>query len=389
MKGRRNIVLMPNKRRSKPQIIMSKPDNELENRITQWVSAEVRAMQAYHVPPSAGMVKLDAMENPYPLPDTLKNEWLSCLYEVQINRYPDPDCGQLKAIIRTCFSLPADCGLMLGNGSDELIQIISMLVGGAGRTFLAPLPTFSMYQQISTATATQFVGVPLNTDFSLDAEKLLATITRCNPACIFLAYPNNPTANCFDPMVIRQVLEHAPGLVLVDEAYFAFSEKSFLAEMDTYPNLLVLRTMSKSGLAGLRLGMMMGHSQWIEQMEKLRLPYNISSLTQASAQFYLQHHAILQQQAEQITKDRDWVFHELSQISGIEVFPSETNFLFFRVSQNPQYLFEELQKKRVLVKNLATSAQLDHCLANSMRVTIGAPAENHAFIDALHSLITD
>ena len=367
-------------------------DNDVENRIQQWVSADVRAMRAYHVPPAHGLVKLDAMENPYPLPDALKNEWLSCLDMVQINRYPDPDCSELKTMIRSCFALPEHCGLMLGNGSDELIQIIAMLVGGAGRTFLAPLPTFSMYQQISTATATKFVGVPLNTDFSLNAETLFAAMTEHNPAAIFLAYPNNPTGNSFDPNIIRQVLNRAPGLVVVDEAYFAFSDKSLLAEIDAYPNLLVLRTMSKSGLAGLRLGMMMGHSRWIEQMEKLRLPYNINSLTQASARFYLQHHAILQQQAEQIRQDRNWVFDELSNMSGIEVFPSETNFLFFKVKRHSDRIFEGLREKGVLVKNLVPSAgddELNHGLANSMRVTIGTSTENHAFITALHALLAD
>lgn len=341
-------------------------------------------MKAYQVPPSMGLVKLDAMENPYTLPDALKKEWLAVLGEVSINRYPDADSAELKALMRSCFSIPDECGLMLGNGSDELIQIIAMLVGGAGSVFLAPVPTFSMYQQISVATATQFVGIPLNADFSIQAENLLVAIAEFNPACIFFAYPNNPTGNCFDPKIIKQVLNSAPGLVVVDEAYFAFCQKSFVDEMAAYPNLIVLRTMSKVGLAGLRVGMMLGNAEWIEQMEKLRLPYNCNILSQSSAQFYLQHHDILQQQAEQIKKDRGWVFQALSKISGIEVFPSEANFLLFRVEGSADAVFNGLKEKGVLIRNLHKPASpLENCL----RVTIGLEQENQAFIAALSSLL--
>ncbi|WP_423907529.1 histidinol-phosphate transaminase [Candidatus Spongiihabitans sp.] len=363
---------------------MPDSNNNAKASIDKWVTAEVRAMKAYRVPSSTGLIKLDAMENPYTLPATLKQEWLSVLGGVSVNRYPDPDSTELKALIRSCFSIPDECGLMLGNGSDELIQIIAMLVGGVGRTFLAPVPTFSMYQQISVATATQFAGIPLTADFSIKAENLFEAMEEFSPACIFFAYPNNPIGNCFDPTTIKQVINSAPGLVVVDEAYFAFCQKSFINEIAAHPNLIVLRTMSKSGLAGLRLGLMLGNPEWIEQMEKLRLPYNNNILSQASAQFYLQHHDILQQQAGQIRKDRSWVFQEMSKISGIEVFPSEANFLLFRVERSADEVFNGLREKGVLIRNLHNpSSPLENCL----RVTIGLEQENRVFIAALSSLL--
>ncbi len=346
-------------------------------------------MQAYRVPSSTGLIKLDAMESPYQLPAQLQREWLARLGEVAVNRYPDPDGAELKVLFRSCFSIPDECGLMLGNGSDELIQIIAMLVGGTDRVLLAPTPTFSMYKLIAVTTASEFVGVPLRNDFSLDRDALLDAIARHKPACVFLAYPNNPTGNCFDSTTIKQVLNNAPGLVVLDEAYFAFCQKSFVNEIATYPNLIVLRTMSKSGLAGLRLGMMIGNPEWTEQMEKLRLPYNSNILSQASAQFYLQHHDILQRQAEQIRADRNWVFQEMSRISGIETFPSEANFLFFRVQQNPDKFFESLREKGVLIKNLHQQSLPENPLKNAMRVTIGTPDENREFIAALKSSMAD
>jgi histidinol-phosphate aminotransferase len=336
------------------------------------------------VPAAGDMMKLDAMESPYSLPDSLKSEWLSSFEEIEVNRYPDPDSGDLKLAIRDCFSVSERCGLMLGNGSDELIQIIAMLVGGAKRTFLAPVPTFSMYQQISTATATNFAGVPLSEDFSIDETKLYLAIKKYNPACIFFAYPNNPTGNCFDAKVINQVLEIAPGLVVVDEAYFAFCQKSFLAEINSHPNLLVLRTMSKSGLAGLRLGMMFGNPQWLLEMEKLRLPYNVNCLTQAGVRFYLRHHDLLQDHARKIRDNRSQVFQRLSAMQGVEVFPSEANFLLFRVNQDADKVYAGLLDKGILVKNLNQhSSRLRNCL----RVTIGAEHENDAFLGALQVIM--
>ena len=365
---------------------MSKyPDHaNIESSISRWVSPAVRSMTAYHVPAAGDLIKLDAMESPYTLPDSLKPEWLSCFESIEVNRYPDPDCADLKHAIRDCFSLPEQCGLMLGNGSDELIQIIAMLVGGENRTFLAPVPTFSMYQQISTATATQFSGVPLTEDFSIDAEKLFQAIEKHNPACVFFAYPNNPTGNCFDAEVISEVLENTRGLVVVDEAYFAFCEKSFVPEISTHPNLLVLRTMSKSGLAGLRLGMMIGSLQWIQEMEKLRLPYNVNCLTQAGARFYLKHHDMLQQHALKIRDNRGKVFKRLSGIPGVEVFPSEANFLLFRVNRDADKVYEGLLEKGILIKNL--NQQLPS-LRNCLRVTIGTAHENDTFLDSLQMIM--
>ncbi len=358
-------------------------DNDAKSAIAQWVSADVRSLNAYHVPPAGGLIKLDAMESPYTLPDGLKRQWLSGLRDVAVNRYPDSDSVKLKALIRQCFSVPDECGLMLGNGSDELIQIIAMLVGGQDRCFLTPVPTFSMYRQISIATATKFVGVPLNADFSINSEKWFGSIEKHHPACLFFAYPNNPTGNCFDPLVIEQTLAVAPGLVVVDEAYFTFCQKTWLDEIAHHPNLIVLRTMSKSGLAGLRLGLVFGHPEWIGQMEKLRLPYNINILSQASAQFYLQHHHILQHQSAQIVAHRSQVLQALKKLPGLKVFASETNFLLFRVERDAAAIFHGLKEKGVLIRNLhQPSSPLENCL----RVTIGSAQENHAFIRALSSL---
>lgn len=348
--------------------------------LTQLVRAQVLAMQAYPVPSAAGLLKLDAMESPDPFSAELKQQWLTRLGEVEINRYPDPQCESVKRALRVAFKIPAAHAIVLGNGSDELLQMLALLVGGPGRVMLAPTPTFSMYPCISAITASQFVGVPLRADFSLDGEALLAAIRQHQPACVLLAYPNNPSGNCFDEAVIEQILAPAPGLVVLDEAYFAFCRRSFLAHLAQFPDLLVLRTLSKSGLAGLRLGMLLCHPDWAAQLEKVRLPYNINSLTQCSVQFYLEHYRAMQRQAEYIVAQRQAVFARLTDQPGLRAYPSEANFILLKLERDAEQVHARLQQHGVLIKNLHRAATpLENCL----RVTIGSEAENNRFLQAL------
>ena len=338
-------------------------------------------MAAYTVSPAAGLLKLDAMENPYPLPEAVRQGWLDAVATARINRYPDASCEQLKRALAQHIGLPDACGLVLGNGSDELIQILAMMLGGRNRVFMAPDPSFSMYRQICLATGTRFAGVPLDPDFSLDIDAMLREIDRLQPACIFLAYPNNPTGNAFETEAIRAILGQAAGLVVIDEAYHAFCGKSFIGEVPGYPNALLLRTLSKVGLAGLRLGMAVADPGWARQMEKLRLPYNINALTQVATTFILRHAGILNTQTSMIVEARAALYEELRSIQGIEVFPSETNFLLVRMGNDRG--FNELKSRGILVKDLHGSAPgLDRCL----RITVGTPEENGHLLAALRDI---
>ena len=344
--------------------------------INNLVREEVRATRAYQTPPADGLIKLDAMENPYSLPAELRDAWLTRLGAVAVNRYPDPQCKNLKAAIRDTFNIADEHGLVLGNGSDELIQMLALLVGGRGRTILAPTPTFAMYELIAKVTGAEFIGVPLRDDFALDGDALLESIAKHKPACVFLAFPNNPTGNCFDEEVITEVLNRAPGIVVLDEAYFAFCRRSFLSRLAEFPDAFVLRTLSKSGMAGLRLGMLIAHPDWTTQLEKIRLPYNIGSLTQAGAAFYLAHHDTMQNQATKIIKQREVVMKKLKAEPKVQPYPSEANFILFQ-TPNAEKIYNQLQNAGVLIKNLNPTIK-DH-----LRVTIGTESENKKFLTAL------
>jgi histidinol-phosphate aminotransferase len=356
--------------------------NGLEAQVRAWLRPEVLALSAYHVPDSKGYVKLDAMENPYAWPEDMVEEWLARLRSAEPNRYPDPACAELKAALRESEGVPEGAELLLGNGSDEIIQIILMAVAGRETTVLAPEPTFVMYRQIARSLGLGFVGVPLTPeDFALDTDALCAAIERHRPAVVFLAYPNNPTGNLFDTAALERVLAVAPGLVVVDEAYAPYAGASFMPRIPEFGHLLVMRTLSKLGLAGLRLGFLAGHPAWIAEFDKIRLPYNINVLTQISGRFALEKRAVLDEQVQRILEERAWLSGELGRLPGVRVYPSRANFVLFRLLEREAgMVFERLKSFGILVKNLHPAGGP---LAQCLRVTVGTAGENRRFIAAL------
>lgn len=353
-----------------------------DERVGRWVRPEIRGLSAYHVADAAGLIKLDAMENPYPWPAPMRAAWLQRLAGVEPNRYPDAQARALKARLARTFDVPSGAGLLLGNGSDEIIQMLALAVGGRERRLLTPEPGFTMFRLIAAVAGMDYHGVALNADdFGLDVDATLAAIRTHAPALIFIAHPNNPTGNLFEPDAILRIVEAAPGLVVVDEAYAPFATHTCLPWVGEYDNLLVMRTLSKMGLAGLRLGFLAGPAAWLDELDKLRLPYNINALTQASAEFALSWHAELEAQAERIRAERARLAERLAGVPGVRVFPSQANFLLFRVAAGcADSAFAALVAAGVLIKNVSGAHPL---LADCLRVTVGTPRENDAFIEAL------
>jgi histidinol-phosphate aminotransferase len=346
---------------------------------------EIRALKAYPVQPSAGMVKLDAMENPYRLPPELRARLARLVEEAALNRYPDPEARELKSRLRAALAVPDGIELLLGNGSDELIQMLIMAVAKPGAVVLGVEPSFVMFRMIAAFAGARYVGVDLREDFSLDIEPLLAAVERHRPAVVFIAYPNNPTGNLFDAAMVARVAGAAPGLVVIDEAYHAFADESFLPRAGRHPNMVVMRTLSKLGLAGIRLGVLAGAGRWITELDKLRLPYNVNTLTQVVAREVLQHDGVLTEQAGAIKLERSRMLQALQGVSGATAYPSDANFILFRISQ-AERVFEGLKRRGVLIKSLHGSHRL---LANCLRVTVGTPDENAAFLSALTQALSD
>ncbi|TAN52886.1 MAG: histidinol-phosphate transaminase [Methylococcaceae bacterium] len=349
--------------------------------VTRLIRPEIRALSAYHVADAAGYVKLDAMENPYVWPEDMRLDWLARLQTVAMNRYPDPAPARLKALLREADGIPDGMALLLGNGSDEIIQMLLMAVAGPEVSVLAPEPTFVMYRQIARSLGLNFIGVPLAADFSLDLAAMTAAISEHKPALVFLAYPNNPTGNLFERQAVEAILAATPGLVVLDEAYAPFAEATFMRDLPNYPNLLVMRTLSKLGLAGLRLGYLAGTPAWIDELDKVRLPYNINVLTQVTVEFALEHHTVFDMQTENLRRDREKLFQALQALPGFTPLPSRANFILFRCDDRPAAeIFDALKRGGILIKNLSgAGGPLTDCL----RVTVGTPDENRRFLAAL------
>lgn len=348
------------------------------------VREEVLALKAYHVAPAQGMVKLDAMENPYRLPEPLAARMGELLAGVAVNRYPDPVAADLKRRLRESMAIPERLEIVLGNGSDELIQIISLALARPGAVALAPEPSFVMYRLSAIAAGLRFVGVPLAGDFSLDEGAMLHAIATHRPAITWVAYPNNPTGNLFRRETILRIVDASPGLVVVDEAYYAFSAgATLMEEVGRHPNLVLLRTVSKLGLAGLRLGLAAGAPEWMAEFEKLRPPYNVNSFTLAAAQMLLEHGEVLQAQTSQIVADRRRLESALDAIPGVRRFASAANFVLVRIADAPR-AFEALKARGILVRSFHGSHPL---LANCLRLTVGTPDENAKLTEALASIL--
>ncbi len=352
--------------------------------VTTVIRPEIRALSAYKVADATGYIKLDAMENPYIWSQEVKAEWLKTLQTAEINRYPDPEAKSLCHVLKEYNQLPDKSEILLGNGSDEIIQLL-LLALPANATVMAPEPSFVMYKQIALCLGLHYQGLPLEDNFELNLAATLTAIKTQQPEIIFLAYPNNPTGNLFDSDAIEQIIQQSKGLVIIDEAYAPFTDFSFISQLTQYNNLLVMRTVSKLGLAGLRLGFIAGSESIIKQLNKARLPYNINILTQLSTEFALSYVDLFSAQTKTICDERARMFLQLSTLKTITPCPSSANFILFRTQKDQaNNVFNALKAQGILIKNLAPQQGL---LTDCLRVTIGKPEENNAFIKALKYVI--
>ncbi len=332
------------------------------------VKKEVSALRAYDAKETPCRIKLDANESPYGFPEALK-----AAVSIDTNRYPDPQAKGLRKLLAKEMGVKQE-NILQGNGSDELIYYLIATFGGP---VLFPVPTFSMYGIISQALGEKKISIPLDEKFDLDTDRMLGAVRKEKPRLIFLSSPNNPTGNCFSTDGILKIVESSRGIVVVDEAYQPFSsEKGFLPLLKDYPNLAIMRTLSKVGLAALRLGFLIAAPEIVEEVNKVRLPFNVNSLSQAVAAEALKDRTRFRSFVQTIVSERKRLQEEMEKIEGVRPFPSEANFILFEVA-DPDRVSRSLLKKGVLVRNIKDA------VTGCLRVTVGSPEENTAFLKAL------
>ncbi len=350
--------------------------------LMQRIRQDVQSMHAYAIQDSVGMVKLDAMENPHRLPADLQKALGERLGALALNRYPDGRVNDLRTALAQYAGMPEGFDIMLGNGSDELISLLAMACDVPGASILAPLPGFVMYAMSAQLQGLAFHGVPLTADFELDEAAMLAAIAEHKPSIVYLAYPNNPTGNLWNDDTIEKIVlaqGAQGGLVVMDEAYQPFASKSYMDRITRHTHVLLMRTLSKFGLAGVRLGYMVGPKALVAEIDKVRPPYNISVLNYECALFALEHAEVFAAQAKDLREQRARLLQALAALPGVTPFPSEANMILARVPDAVK-TFDGLKAHGVLIKNVSKMHPL---LANCLRMTVGTATENDQLLAAL------
>ena len=343
---------------------------------------ELRSLRAYEAEEAEGLIKLDANENPCPPPAGLMARIGSAASALELNRYPDPAAASLRRVLADRCGWTRD-GILLGNGSDDLIQLLLAACGGEGATLLVPTPTFSMYRHIALVLGWRVEEVPLTPAFELDEPELLKRASLCSPRLSVFASPNNPTGNLFDRGIMERYLRAAPGIVVIDEAYHDFAGASVVELLAGHRNLVILQTLSKIGLAALRLGILLADAQVVAELNKVRLPYNVGSFSQVAARTVLENPVFLEGQIRMILAERKRLAAALSRLPGVTAFPSDANFILLRTERPSRDVFEGLRRRGVLVRDLGGSPGMLH---GCLRVTVGIKAENDYFLEAMHDV---
>ena len=351
----------------------------MNNKINSFLRDDIDSLKEYKIIDSKNMIKLDAMENPFDLDLNFEINGLPS-GSSNLNRYPDADCINLRKKLRSKHKLENKFDIIIGNGSDELIQLICLTFLKKENVIMSPSPSFSMYQKISKVLGLKFKEVPLRKDFSLNVNLILEKIIKFNPAIIFLAYPNNPTGNLWSKKDIIEIIKQSNGIVVIDEAYGAFSGESFISEIGRFENLVIMKTLSKIGFAGIRVGYLLGENSLISNINKLRLPFNINSVSQKISEISIDNIEHLDSQIKEIIELKEILISKMQEIDKIETYSSKTNFVLFRILDgSADDIFNSLVSSNILIKNMSDSAGLENCL----RVTVGSRKENNLFIQSL------
>ncbi len=364
------------------EILKDKTKDFEDRELISRVRSDVLDLKAYSVPDYKCKIKLDGNESPFDLTADIKEKIQQRINTVFFNRYPDPQASGLRKQISDISGLPVE-GIVLGNGSDELIEMIIRGFAGVSGKILIPRPTFSMYKLSAITLGLEAVEVELDDNFDIDIDLFKKQIEKDDPDVIFLATPNNPTGNCFSKNKILEIMEFSKGAVVIDEAYCDFSGVSFLEYLKDYPNLIILRTMSKVGFASLRLGILYASKNIVDIINKIRLPYNINSLSQAVAESVLENYEFVKTNIQSVKEEKNRVFERMKIIPGVEVFPTDANFILFKI-YNADRIYEELIEKDILIRNFNPPGRLENC----MRITIGTPEENSLFLKALSTILS-
>lgn len=352
--------------------------------IADFIRPDIVDLKPYVVNNVPHKIKMDANENPYDIPKHIKEHINKEIIDHHFNRYPDPIAIELRSALASDLGVDSN-QILIGNGSDELIGYIISAFGGSSATVIFPTPTFSIYEIFAKLFGTKIVSIPLSEEFDIRPDEFISAMDSAKRSVVFISFPNNPTGNCFSEQAIMEIIDNSKSSIIVlDEAYYEFSRKTFLRLLQLHNNIIILRTFSKAyGLAGLRVGYMISNKEIIDEVMKVKMVYNINSLSQKIALILLKHKSEMAEYINIILNERDKLIDNLSMKNELTVFDTDANFILFRVKTDAQFLFSELLKNGILIRNLNEQELLKNCL----RVTVGKPEENVAFMSVINKVL--
>lgn len=329
-------------------------------------------------------VKLNANENPYGLPEEIIEEILSKTKNLEYSRYPNANSVKLSETVSSFWGLNRD-NIVIGNGSDELIDYLIKAFSEKGRRIITTAPSFAMYKIYSIINGSIFVQIPLGqNNFSLNEDKILEEAKKEDSSIVFIAYPNAPTGNYFAEDKIIKIIEESGCLVVVDEAYYEFGEKTFIPLISQYDNLVILRTFSKAySLASLRVGYLLSNPEIINEIRKVKSPFNVNTFSQLAAQVVFENKEILKDGIKKIIEERKKLINRINELSPFKAHPSQTNFVLVEVGskENSDLVYNNLLKQGILVQTIS-----DPAFSTSryfLRITVGNEEENDILIKGL------
>jgi histidinol-phosphate aminotransferase len=347
------------------------------------IRPEIQEMPSRYLRRGGVGIHLDANESSFPVGEFLHREILQEFSSLEFHRYPDPEATDLRKLFAETHGVSVD-QVMIGNGSDELVQSLLLLFWAPSAKLMMPVPSFGMYSMLSRMVGYETREVYLDDQFDLPVEEMVAVTRREGVRLILLASPNNPTGNCFSEERIIAILEKTDAVVVVDEAYAPFSRQNFIKLLRRYENLVVLRSLSPLGFAGVRIGAMFAATDLVYEATKARFPYSVNVFSQCASAVLLRHPHELERQVAQITAGRASLAAAMREIRGVTVYPSDSNMILFKVTAGGEALHRKLQEARIYVSNLSKPGRL----YNSFRVTVGTEDENRQFVDALAKAYT-
>ncbi len=345
----------------------------------------VRALSAYTLAPIEAPVKMNQNENPFGMPEAIRDEVMRRMMAIDWARYPDFVPTRLLEKLAIYTGWPAD-GLMAGNGSNEMIQSVVNASIEPGRRVVLPEPTFSVYRQVITVAGGEVIPVPLTPDLSFDIGLLSEAISRHQPTLTIICSPNNPTGCTITRNDLAMLLNISRGLVVVDQAYLEIGGEDCRPLLSDHANLVILRTFSKAmAMGGLRVGYCLASPELTREFNKARMPYSLNMFSMTAAEVALDRRELLQPLVAAMADERDRLFADLQRIDGLQPFPSAANFFAVKTRIAPERLFAELLKRGFLIRDISKSPML----SGFVRISVGTPDENNRLIAALREISPD